>query len=65
MLFTLDSTSNLDKRTQNRQNSRPSRIVVLFKAQQLLAQRPERPSHPRPSASLCGYVAQLVRAQHS
>ena len=30
MLFTLDSTSNLDKRTQNRQNSRPSRIVVSF-----------------------------------
>ena len=30
MLFTLDSTSNLDKRTQNRQNSRPSRSVVSF-----------------------------------
>ena len=30
MLFTLDSTSNLDKRAQNRQNSRPSRIVVSF-----------------------------------
>ncbi len=30
MLFTLDSTSNLDKRTQNRQNSRPSRIVESF-----------------------------------
>ena len=30
MLFTLDSTSNLDKRTQNRQNSRPSRIVASF-----------------------------------
>ena len=41
MLFTLDSTSNLDKRTQNRQNSRPLRFVdPLSRVLQLSAQTP-------------------------
>ena len=65
MSFTLDLTSNLDKNAKSPKIRVLRRIVEpSSRVSQLSAQAPRTINRLRGTAH-CGYVAQLVRAQHS